>query len=528
MYITSFSIRVYISLIIFTTVLFFGSYAFAQDDCLNATQENIYERFGELESRGDAYINAALLPVMAQVLAERLCVSDEYVEFSVMSDAVFLEVLSAVDISTFADISDIGDKASTGEQSSCFDLFQFGTVIPYLEISRTTLSSGTKMHVSGILRNINSYPVVDVALFIKIRKKGDASTVDQFFVVDRVSIDASAQVPVSFTWNVPTYIQGGEYEIVTFVTTSKQYNLLGVPFTDSVVGTIVPFEIIGEQGTGITIDSSSVTVDGREYFFEAYPLRFDTKDPLEVSSVLVNTTNTRISVPITWKLYRWDQQRRENLITTESGTIVIEAGEEKEITYTITDASHPMYLLVAAVEYKDTQSIINIPVIRTSVTGARISFPGVTTFPFHKGEQTTLFACMHSMATPLTEGNEVVLTLLDREGNVIHTTDYIGPVVGAVMGVKSIFVPSRNYDYVEFVAQLFTDNVLVEDTRFVYDCNEINSDLCNASENQLISAYTWRDAIGVFAVVAILITLGMLFLRLRKDDDANNIVVTNV
>ncbi len=110
------------------------------------------------------------------------------------------------------------------------------------------------MDFSGILTNNNPYPVVEGELSVKIFKNtggeknpNGPDVVDQFIAMDHITFPAKGSVPVTFSWHVPAYATTGEYRIVTYITSDKKFNLLGLSFTDDIVGNSFDFHVNGEQ-----------------------------------------------------------------------------------------------------------------------------------------------------------------------------------------------------------------------------------------------------------------------------------------
>ena len=177
---------------------------------------------------------------------------------------------------TTAPEEDIGPGGVVGAASvpmpantvSCFDYYSFGSVQANLNASVASAVSGTPISFKGTLKNNNPYPIVDGALYVKIFKSRGSSNdgngpdvIDQFFVKGDIVIPANGSVPISFLWRVPAYAQSGDYSVATFFTTSRKFNLLGLTFTDDVVGNTVPFKVSGEQTTGVKFDKAGVTLN---------------------------------------------------------------------------------------------------------------------------------------------------------------------------------------------------------------------------------------------------------------------------
>ena len=137
---------------------------------------------------------------------------------------------------------------------NCFDYYHFGSVQVDVTPSVASAVSGVPITFTGKIKNANPYPIVDGSVYVKIfRERGDGSkdsngpdVVDQFYAMDGLTIPANGQLPASITWNIPAYAESGQYRIATFFTVSHKFNLLGLPFTDDVVGNTADFKVSGE------------------------------------------------------------------------------------------------------------------------------------------------------------------------------------------------------------------------------------------------------------------------------------------
>jgi len=182
--------------------------------------------------------------------------------------------------------------------------------------------------------------------------------VDQFTAKDNISIDANSTQQIDFTWTVPAYAVSGDYQVVTFFTSENKFNLLGLTFTDDIIGNVFDFKVTGEQKSLVEFDKNSVQMNKKPYLFAAFPPSISTAQDGVMTANLVNETNEPQSALVTWKTYWWDAQREENLLDTKKEVIQLKKGETKTLSYTVTDKTHSVYLVMAEVDYKDTKSIL--------------------------------------------------------------------------------------------------------------------------------------------------------------------------
>ena len=385
-----------------------------------------------------------------------------------------------------ADDAAFQETPAPANTTSCFDYYSFGSVQANLSSEVSGTVSGTAISFSGTLKNNNPYPIVDGALYVKIFKSRGTSNdgngpdvVDQFLVKGDIVIPAKASVPVKFSWRVPSYAEGGNYQIATFFTTSRKFNLSGLSFTDDVIGNTASFTVSGEATGIVKFDKSSVTIGDAPYFFAAFPPRKDAKSPVTMKATLRNTSRTPEHATLSWTVYQWDGQLRENVVQEESHEITVPAQGSAPVSITVTDSKYPVYYVVGTLSWKDTKSVIGARFVREGVNRTRINFPGVMSFPLKAGEKNTLFSCVHNSGSDASvPGGSLDLTLSDRDGNVIKEYRYDGDITGAMMGVANGFTPTKSYDYFTLSARLYQGSQFVDEANLTYDCAQIDPSLC--------------------------------------------------
>ncbi len=416
---------------------------------------------------------------------------------------------------------------------SCFDYYTFGSVQVKLSPSVAQTVSGAAIAFTGRVVNNNPYPIVDGSLYVKIFKSRDAGNdgngpdvVDQFFAKGDIVIPANGSAPISFEWMVPSYAMTGEYQLATYFVSSRKFNLLGLSFTDDVVGNTVPFRVIGERTQNVQFDKASVTINDEPYFFAAFPPRLDASSPGVVSAQLENTTNTEQRAIVQWTVYQWDGLLRENVVQEESQSVNIPPNASAEVRLTVIDTRYPVYYVVGTAAWNDTRSIIGARFVRSDVNRTRINFPGVASFPLRSGEQNTLFSCLHnSNDGSLDSGGLLELEVRDRDGNLIHSHQYDGAVTSAMMGIASVFTPKQSYDYFTLTARLFQDDEFVDEAYLVFDCSAIDPALCASPEE--VSAGRFMTLYSFIAVAfGIILIMGMTWVYRRMGQKPGSTIPT--
>ncbi len=399
--------------------------------------------------------------------------------------------------------------------TSCFDYYSFGSVQADLSASVSSAVAGIPITFTGNIHNNNNYPIVQGSLIIKIFKTNGgveknvngSDVVDEFTVIKDLSIKANGSVPISFDWKIPSYALSGEYKATAFFVSANKFNLLGLSFTDDVVGNSAPFNIEGKK-SNVQFNKSSVLINSNVYRFAAFPPRVSKDDSVNVSALIENTTGQDEIVPVVWKVYAWDARDEKNLIEKREQSVFVKADGKERVDFVVSDTKNPVYYIVAEVKYKDFKSVLGIRFVRDGVNRTRINFPSVTSFPIQKGVENTLFSCVHGMGTdPVVPDGKLTLTLTNGS-KTIHSYEYKGDVTGSMMGVKDAFVPKGNYDNFTLEARLFKGGELVDSVDMKYDCKSIDPSSCYP--------VSWFKIIGEVLLGLILIFLLFFFLRRKS------------
>ena len=411
----------------------------------------------------------------------------------------------------------VSNQSSLNGTVNCFDYYHFGSVQVNIAPENYNIAAGDKINFTGNIVSQNTYPVVSGTLYIKILKNrsqlkdiNGPEVIDQFVAKDDIVIPAKSSVPVSFSWQSPSSSLTGTYKIASFFIVDKKFNLLGLSFTDDVIGNTTEFKING-QNTNVQFDKAGVTINNDPYYFAAFPPRIPSDDPALVSAKLVNTTSKDQKVQITWNLYRWDSIDPDNFIRSTSSEVTVKAKSSQNVQITVKDNDSPVYYLVAELSYNDSKSILGIRFVRPEVDRIRLNFPSVMQFPLKSRTVSTMFSCLHNSGTnAVVPDGKLTIEVSDASNKIISQHTYTGPVTGDMMAVKKDFIPKTNLDHFFLSAQLWQGDKLVDQSKIEYDCKKIDHKLCN-KENHLV-------LIILLIIVISFIILGFfIFLKKRMN-----------
>lgn len=421
--------------------------------------------------------------------------------------------------------------------TSCFDNYHFGSVQVDVSPSVASTVPGIPITFSGTIKNANSYPVIGGSVYAKVfRKQSDPSLahqnghllVDQFVVKSDVTLSAEGAKAISFDWNIPPMAPSGDYEVALFFYTADRFNLLGLTFTDDVVGNKASFSVKSQNQGEVAFDKNQVILNTTPYRFAAFPPHFTQAEGVKTTVLLKNTTSKDQTSVLSWKLYNWDSLREENLIEEKKEIVFLRPGETKTLSYTTNKEKGAVSFLVVEAAANGQKSLLDIRFVRDGVSETRINFPSVTNFPLVKGQPNAVFACAHSTNLPLVQNSELTLTLKDAAGNIIHDYTYQGGITGDMIGLKDTFTPKQTYDAFTLTTTLKKDGKVVESLDLNYDCKRIDPTLCQNTQAGFMGDKAQdifgESGSGILLIVLLVMALllGLLAWKLLSDRRKHN------
>lgn len=355
----------------------------------------------------------------------------------------------------------------------------------------TTLSIYAKIfqHRQSTEKNANGLPVVD-----------------QFIALQDITLQANESKNISFDWEIPSWTTRGTYQLATFVISSEKYNLLGLSFTDDIVGNVHDFEIVSDRINGVQFDKETVTINSIPYLFAGYPTRIQKSEDALINAEIVNTTDITQRIPVSYSLYQWDAISKENKLEEKTITVTVPANSTAPVSFVVQDTVYPVYLVELRAKYQDTSSILNIRFVRDSIDKLRINFPAITTYPLEKDTQVELFSCMHNISANAVDAS-LQLSVLDENGNVVYSDEYVGTIGGNMMGFATTFSPKTTLENFSIKAELFQEGTLIEEDTISYTCNDFGTCPDTSMDTSLLAKLWFIFIMTGIAVVIIIVGL---------------------
>ncbi len=372
-----------------------------------------------------------------------------------------------------------------------------------------TIQPGGVVQFKGQIINNNAYPIVDGSVYVKIFREESQNRVnalplvDQFVAKEGINLSAHGTSTIEFDWVSPLSIMSGSYKAAMYFQSADEFSLLGLSFTNDIIGNTSNFTVTGNNKTGVYLSKDDVLVEGKQFMFAGFPPRVNSTTTVPVSAYLVNTTNQNHNVLVTWSIFRWDGLKKENLIEQKSGFYTVKPGR-MAITLDVTQKDYPVYYIVAEASYKNSKSILDIRFIRDEVPDARLNFMGVDSYPVKNKDQTSAIVCMHAVSDHELPGGKLELSVIDEKGKVVSSSLYEGPIDFNMMGFKSIFARENNLNVFTLRANLYKDGKLKDAAQIVYNCKDIDKSLC-APEDKFSLIYFVVISIIILAVILIIV-----------------------
>lgn len=429
-----------------------------------------------------------------------------------------LTMAAALVFAVFAYSANAGDnqlKVTDG-----FDRYKFNSVTAEIWPPKDEYEVGSTVPFKVQITSGNDYPIVNGNVYVKIfKRQGEVINnkegvnfhetkqienelenggylIDQFNALEDISLDAKGTKTLEFNWQVPKYLPAGEYRIVTFYQSSRKFNLLGLPFTEDVVGNTYDFTIKNSNKEGtVEFDRNNIKVNDEEFDLIGFSKNYPKGEAVKIEAPLRNTTGKSQTVTLNYNLYYWDQLLEQNKIKSEKETVTLSPNETKIVTHNVEGNEYPVNFLEMKADWQDTHSIINIRFTRDAHEKARNNFASLSSFPLVANKSVTLFTTAHAVKQlapvipdlMLLKGKDALqdetytltLALRDKNKKTLASYTYTGSIGGEVTGYEADFIPKESYNFVTLEASVKDkDGKVIDQTALNFDCEAINPNAC--------------------------------------------------
>ncbi len=396
----------------------------------------------------------------------------------------------------------------------CFEYYNFNSIQTDIISTSTIFNAKDTIKFSGFIYNNNPYPVVEGQLYIKVFKKNyegknpnGPDVVDQFIALENVSISANGVKDISFNWTIPEYAESGSYRIASFFVVGGKFNLLGLNFTDDIVGNTFDFEIIGKDKI-VYFDKSSVKINDKKFYFAAFPPQIPKEEKAVVKTTIVNGTDIDETVSIKTKIYKWDSMHPSNFVREISNDVFVKSNSSSTLDIEVGEIDSSVFFIIEELQYKDTKSILNIRFVRPEVDKIRLNFPSIVEYPIKANSTSTIFSCLHNSGTSqIVYGGKLKLEILNKLGAIVGEYVYDGAITGSMMAVKSNFFSKKELKDFSIRAQLWQDDKIVDESRLYYSCNDITPGECGIN---------W--ILYVALVLTLLVIITLFIIKINKNN----------
>jgi hypothetical protein len=441
------------------------------------------------------------------------------------------------DTSGSATLSESGVKE--GELVNCFDYYKFQDGINITAgVDQSKYKPYDMVEIGGEIVNKNTYPITNVSVKARILKnhpnpverRAQYVIVDEFLVVDNINLKVNENYPIRYAYAVPGNATNGEYIIQYYVYNQDRFNLSGLSFTEDIIGNKTLFTIEGGK-ENIYLDSTNITVDGREHNTRGFVLKVNKNKQIPVRIPLVNPTNVEKEMEVNYKLYKWDGLLESNLVENITQSKMVAANSKIDLEYLVNTESDPVYYAIITAKglsEKENSTIKNktIAYVRFSVNEnnrPRINWVGLDKYPFKEGEEVKVVTCAHNTTYANDKGPIKVQSIVkNAKGKELTKIEYEGEMPSAISGIMNKFKAPKNINKITIETNLYNaSNDLVDSITTTYDCNQLSPESC--SKDGIISLNNTTKNILYLAGVGLGIITGFLVIRkYRKNNNKLN------
>ncbi len=201
---------------------------------------------------------------------------------------------------------------------------------------------------------------------------------------------------------------------------------------------IVTFKVVGEQKTNVRLNTSEIKLNSKIYSTET-PLVLKADEKGDLQFTLLNKTAKIQEVPISFKLYKWNDQIKKNLLKTEKKTYLLKPNTSLNIHYVFDDNKFSLYYLHTIVNYKDSKSELVTSLKRDSVLGSKIDFSSIKKYPIEKEKENGLITCFAPV--DFFDSGKVTTVIYDQKDNVIWKEEKNISDIDIKNGLFTAFTP---------------------------------------------------------------------------------------
>ena len=348
--------------------------------------------------------------------------------------------------------------------------YKFGSVSVIVHTDKADYVPGNNIYYDGYVTNNNTFPITEgrvrLQIFYHVNNTAEYM-MDEFFVAENLYIKPGETKTFGGSWKVPVTAKAGEYQFEGYYIID-QFNMAGVSFLRGFAGDMTKFNIMGGSDL-LYIDTQNIIVNGFNIDLHLYQPDIGPNDSISVSVPLVNEGSETVS-KINYKLYSWDDTRKDFLVSEQDDYITIPENSETMLNFVSGPLNPTAYLL--KIEAKDGKNN-NILKLRLPVRGKKVktNFLGIDKFPIKKGDKITVFVALSSSADYLSNvTTEINLSIIDENGNEIFNDSINGEEISwQIVGYETTFKADKSYNKLTLISEISDDAGNVDFVDLIYE-----------------------------------------------------------
>jgi hypothetical protein len=361
-----------------------------------------------------------------------------------------------------------------------------------VSISLSTLSpkalAGISLPVAIDFKNETYHPVSGGYVVARLVSRAEDAVFERQVVLEDISLSAQGELSRSFRMKIPNDLPKGVYDIeAVFVSSSASYE---------------DPDAASSQVSGAQRDSISLEVDNTAknmVFIDTTSAEFSLEDS-EVSVVVINDGDRGVTVPVSWKIYKWNSVLEKDVLESKSSLVSIPAQSSKTISYELINKDHSSYKAVASIisgDYTSSHGVSTGPIRGEAL----VRFAGVT----KSAEGFKGYACIHNVFTDDGVSRTVNLSVTDINGTTLVSKNF-DLSTSTNKTEFSADVDSTAQDFI-VTAQISSHDAVEGSITKIYTCRDLKGCSFAAQNKDDIAA----DESLIFAITLLAAGLGGLF-----------------
>lgn len=361
------------------------------------------------------------------------------------------------------------------------------------------LSGGTIM-VRLIGKNLSDKSIVS----------SDGIVFARVFSPKNIALLSYGSMDTTTILSMPQNLPAGSYVVDALYVPSPQFNIENPDLSYS--------KRTGANEAKILLSVSNSSPKPIVYFDPRNPASVHglASSSIPVTVRLINPSPVAVNVPVFWKVYYWNAVSEANLVDSFVQTVSMPAKRSKTVSFSVKDAHHSTYEVIAETNFNGVYSFASMDVSRDRGESI-IRALGIDSSVASK--ELRAFGCVYNVFADEPSPGTLSLSIADQKGAHLSSSQF-AVASGTTFAFTTDFNPG-NAQTIVVSANLFSlSGASLGESQASFACNQFRNDCVAKGSSTPRSANNslWMGTAEFFlGIMAILVTLTIVKKRKQSD-----------